>query len=712
MKYQYLAAWLILCLALACEWPEVPGAGSESAGELPVQAFDLEYPATPIDSGRLDAYFGLEVADPYRWLEQTASSEVRRWVGQQDALVEDWLARIPFRDALRRRLRELGAVNYSEAPQRAGGYYYLFQHKGAKRAWYRQRRLGDQSELVLDAADLPSGLRFGRQQPAISPDGVYAAIVFDEDDSEFQHIRVLDLRSKRFLPGRINRVQHCQPAWQGKGFYYTRYSTPQRTETVQRGGAFHQVYYHTPGQDPDSDLYVFGDVSNPSLRFEVQVTEDERFLLIQAQGQRGTALYLRDLRQEEEDYLLLMPESKQRFALVGNVANDLLLYTSADNGRGQVLRVPAGVTDTAYWSVLIPEASDLLEQAWLLGGRLLLHYQQSGASQLQVYNPDGSREDSLYLPSVGRVWAVRGSQNSAQAFVEYSSFYHPSAVYALDMATLEQKLVFQPDLPYDPSPYKTRRVWCRSQDGTRVPLLITHRAGLEADGRRPVLLMAQGALGQSVLPYFHPMHIALLEQGGLLVAADVRGGGGFLSAWHRGGSRGQKQRSIDDLQAAALHLIENGYTQSDRLALAGEGAGALLVGACLVQRPDLFGVALPTDGLYDMLRYQHLEGGRRWSAELGRSDEERSLGWLYAYSPAHQAEPSDYPATLLLAGGEEVSPAHSYKFAAVLQHYQRGRKPILLQKRAAPGDANATLNQAADRLSFMLYQMGLQPGNL
>lgn len=714
MKLQLLLGIAACCAGLACEWPEANENRLSSADDGAVPAFTLEYPATPIDSGQIDTYFGLEVEDPYRWLEQTESSKTRNWVSAQTQLTHDFLEGIPYRKALQQRLRQLNSATYDSAPVHAGGYYYFFRQEGVQRGWYRQRRLGDGTEPVLEASQLPNGVRFSSWEPQISPDGVYAALILEEAGSAFQHIRLVDLRNKRLMPERINRVKHANVAWHGNGFYYARYAEPQRVETEQRGGDFHQIYYHQPGEPTENDRYVFGDVSNPKLRFEVRVTEDERFLLVYAHGSAGTGVYIQDLREEEPSFSVLVPEGKDHYELVGNVADDLILLTSAGADLGRLIRVPAMLGDTAYWMELIPEQKDLLESAHLLGGRLLLNYRHAGASKLLVYNPDGSFEDSLFLPGLGHVDAICGRNNSAQAFFEYSSFYHPTAVYALDMATLEQRLLHKPTLQYEPGEYSTRQVWCKSHDGTRVPILLTHKKNLEADGRRPTLLLGYGAQGQSVLPFFHPLHIALLEQGGLLAVADVRGGGNFLSTWHRGGTRAQKQRSFDDFQAAALHLIQNEYTAPERLAIAGQGLGGLMVAACMEQRPDLFAVALPTDGLYDAMRYPYFEGGRVWSAELGRSDEERSMGWLYAYSPIHQAEPADYPATLMLAGAEggAMSPAHSYKFAATMQHFQRGRKPMLLEQRVPDTDFAGSLDQAADRLSFMFYQMGVQPRNL
>lgn len=682
----------------------------------------IEYPATRRDD-TIDDYHGTQVADPFRWLEDDRSAETAAWVEAQNLVTFGELARIPFRDDLRQRLTTL--VNYprSSAPEQKGPWLLFARNEGLQNqpVYYIQRGEEGEPELLLDPNALSADGTTRAQGLTFDGQARYIAYMVSHAGSDWQEIRVLDLETRRELPDVVNWVKVSAIAWHGAGFYYSRYPEPAPNE-----GEFsavnddHQVWYHALGTSQRDDVLVYHDTEHTQRFHFVGTTEDERFAVLsisdRGQGKDGNALLVRDLRANDATWQPLWSEFDDQFAVLDNDGDALLVLTNRGAPNQRVVRIDPLQPAEANWTTIISELDEPLEHASLAGGRIFASYLHDVTSRVRVHRYDGSLEREVELPGLGTAVGFAGEHDAAQLFYTFTSFTAPATVYRYAIATGESTVYRAVELPFDPSRFETRQIFATSKDGTRVPAFIVAKKGLVLDGNNPTLLYGYGGFNVSLPPQFSALRIGFLEQGGVFVQANLRGGGEYGEAWHQGGMKEKKQNVFDDFIAVAEWLFANGYTRSERLAIQGGSNGGLLVGAIMTQRPDLARVALPAVGVMDMLRFHTFTIGWNWIADYGSSDDADAFRYLYAYSPLHNLRDGvRYPSTLITTADHDdrVVPAHSFKFAARLQEAHAGDNPVLIRIEVKSGHGSSSLSkqidETADVFSFVFSQLGVTP---
>ncbi|WP_396205473.1 prolyl oligopeptidase family protein [Gemmatimonas sp.] len=682
----------------------------------------LPYPATcKVD--QVDLYHGTPVADPFRWLEDDLSQETAGWVEQQNVVTFGYLEGIPYREALRERMTTL--VNYprSSAPEQKGPWFLFARNDGLQNqpVYYLQRGEDGPAEVLLDPNALSAdgttrvaGLTFDRA-------GRHIAYMVSHAGSDWQQIRVIEVNSRASLPDVIDWVKVSAIAWQGDGFYYSRYPEPAEGE-----GAYsarnddHQVYYHRLGTPQSADRLVYHDPENLQRFHILGTTEDERFAVLsisdRGKGKDGNALLVKDLRDPHAEFLPVWPEFDDQFAVLDNDGDTLLVLTNRHAPNQRVVRIDPRHPAESHWQTVISEREEPLEGVSTTGGRLFAQYLKDVTSRVFAYRYDGTLEREVELPGLGTAMGFAGAHDATQLFYTFTSFTAPATVYRYDLATGASSVYRAVQLPFDPSRFETRQVFVTSKDGTRVPAFIVAKKGLVLDGNNPTILYAYGGFNVSLPPAFSALRVAFLEQGGVYVQANLRGGGEYGEAWHQAGMKEKKQNVFDDFIAVAEWLIATGYTRSDKLAVQGGSNGGLLVGAIMTQRPELAKVALPAVGVMDMLRFHTFTIGWNWIADYGSSDDPEGFRYLYAYSPLHNLRDGvSYPATLITTADHDdrVVPAHSFKFAARLQEAHRGDTPVLIRIETKSGHGSSSLSkqieEMADVYSFVFHNLEVTP---
>ena len=682
----------------------------------------LRYPATR-KSGQVDDYHGTLVPDPYRWLEDDRSAETAAWVESQNRVTFDYLATIPYREALRRRMTTLVDYPRTSAPEQKGPWLLVAKNEGLQNqpVYYLQRGEGGPAEVLLDPNALSpdgttrvAGLTFDRQAR-------YLAYMVSHAGSDWQQIRVLDLSTRAALPDVIDWVKVSAIAWHGDGFYYSRYPVPGEGD-----GAFssknedNQVWYHALGTTQADDRLVYHDPEHGQRFHILGTTEDERFAVLsisdRGQGKDGNALLVQDLSHPGSEFHPVWTEFDDQLTVLDADGDTLLVLTNRGAPNQRVVRIDPAHPGEAHWTTVIPERDEPLEAVSTAGGRLIALYLKDVTSRAVVHRYDGTLERELELPGLGTALGFDGEREATHVYYTFTSFTAPATVYRLDLATGSSAVYQAVALPFDPLQFETRQVFVPSTDGTRVPAFIVAKKGLVLDGSNPTLLYGYGGFNVSLPPAFSALRVAFLEQGGVYVQANLRGGGEYGEAWHQAGMKAKKQNVFDDFIAVAEWLIANGYTSSNRLAIQGGSNGGLLVGAIMTQRPELARVALPAVGVMDMLRFHTFTIGWNWIADYGSSDDPESFRFLYAYSPLHNLrEGVAYPATLITTADHDdrVVPAHSFKFAARLQEAHRGPNPVLIRIETKSGHGSSSLSkqidETADVFAFVFANLEVTP---
>jgi prolyl oligopeptidase len=705
--FPFLLCWVFLA---GCESPT----GNDSfSGPTSI---DIQYPVAYRDSMLIDTFFGKSVPDPYRWMEDPQGESLHKWIDSQQKLTDEYLSTLPSRENLRKRLQEVWQYQQYGLPETSREYLYFTKTDGqqAQPVLFRQV-VGSQAkeEVVLDPNFFSEDGTTALGDYAFSQDGRYLAYERSEGGSDWRTIRILNIDEGKHLSDTLNWVKFSNIAWSGNGFFYSRYPAPLEGEVLSGRNEFHQVFYHDLGTPQSSDQLVFADRSRPFRGFSTQTTEDERYLILSVwETTENNALYLADLATNGFNFIPLVENIQADYEVIGNMGDEIYILTNEQADNGKLVKVSMKKPESAFWETVLPESDAVLQEAKILGGKLVVHFLQDARSELVVFNLEGEREGSLNLPGLGTVSGFSGSLEDPIAFYRYESFTTPPIIVQVDLQTLTHSIFKRSSINFHSDNFITEQVWYKSYDGTEVPMFLTHKKGLKMDGKRPVLLYGYGGFNIPVLPRFSPAQAALLEHDGIFAVANIRGGGEFGKRWHQAGMRSNKQNVFDDFQAAAEFLIREGYTSSEKLGIEGRSNGGLLVGACLTQRPDLYQVAFPIVGVLDMLRYQHFTIGAAWASDYGLSDNPQDFDHLIAYSPLHNVEPMQYPATMILTADHDdrVFPAHSYKFAAELQYQQRGPSPILLRVDTKAGHgAGKSLQQqiqeSADKAAFFFYQV-------
>lgn len=684
------------------------------------QPAPIQYPITEkID--QVDNYFGTEVADPYRWLEDDNSEQTAEWVKAQNAITQQYLASIPFRDALKSRLETIWNYPRVGVPFKKGGRYFIYKNDGLQNqsVLYTMTTPDEEPELLLDPNQFSADGTIALAGTSASPDGKYLAYSISRGGSDWNEIVVMDLASREMLADTIRWVKFSGISWKDDGFYYSAYDAPKAGQALSGANEFHKLYYHKLGNEQTDDKIVFQDTSNPKRNFGGSVTEDGNYLIVtESESTSGNAVYLKDLRDEKKGFVKIAEGFDYDYDVIDNVGDKLLVVTTHGAPRKHIVLIDPANPAPAAWHVLIPETENVLRAAVLAGDYIYVDYLEDANSKAYFYDYDGNKVHQMQLPTLGTISGFSADKGDSQAFFGFTSFTFPSSVFSYDLNTKELKQFSVSAVDFRPEDYLTEQVFFESKDGTKVPMFVTHKKGIRFDGKNPVLLYGYGGFDISVTPSFSVARIPFLEQGGIYVSVNLRGGGEYGKEWHLSGTRMQKQNVFDDFIAAAEYLIEKKYTNPDKIAIMGGSNGGLLVGACMTQRPDLFKVAIPIVGVLDMLRYQYFTIGWAWAVDYGRSDEnEEMFQYLFGYSPLHNIkEGVNYPATLAITADHDdrVVPAHTFKFMAELQAKHKGPNPVLvrIETQAGHGAGKPTskmIEESADIYGFIMYNLGMKP---
>lgn len=682
------------------------------------QSYSVDYPVT--QSGDvLDTYFGVDVADPYRWLEDDRSEETGEWVKAQNAVTFDYLAKIPHRARLKQRLEELWNYEKVSAPFTEGDYTYFYKNDGLQDQYVVYRQKGDaEAEVFLDPNKFSDDGTTSLAQLSFSKDGSIAAYSISEGGSDWRKIRIIDVVSRQPLEQPLVDVKFSGISWKGQeGFYYSSYDKPEGSELSAKTDQ-HKLYYHKLGQPQANDELVFGGTADQKRRYiSGVVTEDDRYLLISgAISTSGNDLFLKDLNQPDSELVAILDHTDSDTSLVDNVGSKLFLQTNLNAPNQKVITVDVSQPTPENWVDLIPETENVLNPS-AGGGYFFVEYMVDAVSRVFQYDYAGKQLREIKLPGFGSASSLDGKKEDKTLYYSFTNYKIPSTIYAFDVEAGESSVYRKSGAKFDSNEYVSDQVFYQSKDGTRIPMIITYKKGIQLSGKNPTILYGYGGFNISITPSFSIANAVWMEEGGIYAVPNIRGGGEYGKKWHKAGTLMNKQNVFDDFIAAAEYLIENKYTSSEYLALRGGSNGGLLVGAVMTQRPDLMKVALPAVGVLDMLRYHTFTSGAGWAYDYGTSEQSKEMfEYMKAYSPVHNVrEGTSYPATLITTGDHDdrVVPAHSFKFAAELQAKQAGNAPLLIRIETKAGHGAGTpvskrIEQYADIFAFTLWNMGTE----
>lgn len=703
-RYSRLAAALTVAAALATT-------GCENMKQIK----HAPYPETPRGEV-VDNYFGTEVPDPYRWLEDDNSEATAAWVAAENAVTNDYLSQIPFRDAIRERLTQLWNYPKEGAPAKHGDWWYYSYNDGLQNqaVIYRTTEPGKPGEVFLDPNTLSEDGTVALSAMSFSKDGRYFAYAAAASGSDWVEIRVMDTETKALTEDRIEWVKFSGAVWapDSKGFYYSAYDAPEKS-VYSSQNQFQKVYYHTLGTPQSSDRLIYEDREHPLRYFSAWPSEDGEWLfVIGSEGTSGAEVLCRKVSQTR--FRTLLAGFDYDYLPVD--CKDGKLYFMTNEGASNYALKRISLDDPSQVETVIAEHErNLLEGVGTAGGYLFASYLQDAQSRIAQYDYDGQLIREIELPAIGTVGGFDAGKEDTELYYALTSYISPSTIYRYDIASGESTLYKAPDVAFDPSLFVTEQVFYASKDGTQVPMFITHRKDMKLNGKNPCLLYGYGGFQISITPGFNPSALMFVEQGGIYCVANLRGGLEYGEAWHKAGMLENKQHVFDDFIAAAEYLIAHKYTSSERLAINGASNGGLLVGACEVQRPDLYAVCLPQVGVMDMLRYHKFTIGWGWAVEYGSSDNAEQFPYIYKYSPVHNIKKGTaYPATLVMTADHDdrVVPAHSFKFAATMQYAQAGDAPVLIRidSKAGHGAGKPTskrIDEAADMYAFLFQNIGV-----
>ncbi|MCC7015267.1 MAG: S9 family peptidase [Planctomycetes bacterium] len=669
----------------------------------------------------VDTYHGQGVADPYRWLEDPDSAESRAWIEAQNALTQTYLAPIPARAELRSRLTELWNFERFGLPLERGPYQFMSRNDGLQNQsvlYVREGADGTQ-RVLLDPNTMSTDGTVALNGTAYSDDGRFMAYGVSDGGSDWTTWRVRDVATGQDLADELRWIKFSGAAWSsdGSGFFYSRYDAPSSGAELQAVNYNQKLYFHRLGQTQEQDGLVYKRDDHKEWSFNAAVTDDGRWLVI-AVGE-GTdprnRLFVDDLAQPGWKIVELIPEFDASFDIVDNDGDTLWLMTDLDAPRGRVIAVDVRSPSRSAWGEVVPQCDEKLESVSFVGGHFLCRYLEDAHSVVRVHARSGAFEREVDLPGVGTASGFSGRAHERSTYYSFASFTTPTALYRYDITSGKSTPYLAPRLTFDPALYATEQVFYTSKDGTRVPLFISYKKGLERNGQNPTLLYGYGGFNVSLTPSFSPARLAWLERGGVYAVANLRGGGEYGVEWHKAGTKLRKQNVFDDFIAAAEYLIDQRWTSSERLAINGGSNGGLLVGAVLNQRPELFGAALPAVGVMDMLRFESFTIGWAWASDYGSVKNADEFAALRAYSPYHNVRAgAHYPPVMVTTADHDdrVVPAHSFKYAAALQAGQGGPAPILIRidVRAGHGAGKPTsklIEQAADEMAFLTRALGV-----
>ena len=675
----------------------------------------LSYP-TARRQALVETLHDTPITDPYRWLEDLNSAETQAWVTAQNEVTHAYLDQLPHREQIRQRLTELWNYERYGIPFKRGDRYFLTRNDGLQNqaVLYWMEDLADEPKLLLDPNTLSDDGTVALSGYSISEDGALLAYGLSASGSDWMEWRVREVATGVDLADLVQWAKFTGASWShdNTGFYYSRYAAPTADDAYKGSNYFHKLYFHHLGTPQTEDTLIYERPDQKEWNFNGGVTDDGRYLIIYASHGtfRQNGIFYKDLANPDNPVVELLNQFDAAYSFVGNDGPYFYFRTDHNAPLGRLIAVDTGKPDNVHWQELIPESDDTLRSVSLLNQRFVANYLHDAHSQIKIFDKEGALERTVDLPGIGSVGGFGGKQDATETFYSFTGFTTPGIIYRYDLEKGESTVFRQPTVQFDPELYETKQIFYPSKDGTQVPMFICHKKGLSLNPETPTYLYGYGGFDIPLTPSFAVNVLTWMDMGGVFAQPNLRGGGEYGKEWYQAGTLERKQNVFDDFIAAAEWLIANGYTSTPKLAIGGGSNGGLLVGACMTQRPDLFGACLPAVGVLDMLRFHKFTIGWAWVSDYGSPDDPEQFQTLLGYSPYHNLKPgAHYPATLVTTGDHDdrVFPAHSFKFAAALQHAQNGRAPTLIriETKAGHGAGKPTsklIEEAADKWAFVV----------
>ncbi len=686
----------------------------------PPQSREFVYPQAR-KADQVDDFFGTRVADPYRWLENSDSPETRAWIEAENKLTFSYLGRIPERARIKKRLTQIWNYERYGTPSREGPFYIFTRNTGLQRqsVLYKTRSLESEPEVLLDPNTLSADGTVALGGTSFTEDGRYMAYAVAASGSDWLEWRVRDVASAKDLPDIVRWSKFSGAAWlkDGSGFYYGRYDEPAPGTALQALNKNQKLFFHKVGTSQDKDALVYSRPDKPDWGFEAGVTEDGRYLLIsQTEGtDNRNRVFVQDLNQKGGTIQPFLDAFDASYNVVGNDGDTFYVLTNKDAPRYRLVAIRRVEPQPQAWKTLIPEqpGKNVLESVTMVNNQFVTVWMTDARSSVRIHALNGSPVKEIVLPSLGTAGGFTGRRTHTETFYSFSSYLYPTTIYRYDFRNGKSEICKKPSVGFDAARYETVEVFYPSKDGTRIPMFITYRKGLQRNGENPTILYGYGGFNIAEMPLFSPAVAGWLEMGGIYALANLRGGGEYGQAWYDAGRLKNKQNVFDDFIAGAEYLIRERYTSTPKLAIQGGSNGGLLVGACLTQRPDLFGAALPAVGVMDLLRFQKFTIGWAWKSDYGDPEKKEDFEVAYRYSPLHNIKPgTHYPATFVTTADHDdrVAPLHSFKFTATLQAAQAGPAPVLIriETKAGHGGGKPTdkvIEERADMYGFLMREL-------
>lgn len=696
---------------------------------MPSSEKPLTYPSSH-KSDQVDNYHGTLVADPYRWLEDPDSEETRTWIEAQNQVTFGYLSEIPTREKIKQRLTKLWdyekyGIPFKEGESLGDGSsdrYFYFKNDGLQNqsVFYTLKTLDNQPKVLLDPNKLSEDGTVALSGLSISEDGKLLAYGLSASGSDWQEWKVRDVETGEDLQDHLKWIKFSGTSWthDHQGFFYSRYDEPNEKTQLEDVNYYQKLYYHQLGKPQSEDVLIYHRPDQKEWGFSGGVTEDGRYLIISVWlgSDSKNLVFYKDLANPNAEVIELINQFESDYSFIDNDDSVFYFRTDLNAPRGRVIAIDTKNPTSENWREIIPQSAETLESVGILNNQFVADYLKDAHSQIKIFDLKGAFVREVELPGLGSAGGFGGKRNDTETFYIYTSFTAPGTIYRYDMITGKSTVFRQPQVDFNPADYETKQVFYHSKDGTKIPMFITHKKGIKLDGNNPTYLYAYGGFSASMTPSFSVSLLVWIEMGGVYAMPNIRGGGEYGEEWHQAGMKDKKQNVFDDFIGAAEWLIANKYTKTDKLAIAGGSNGGLLVGACITQRPDLFGAALPAVGVMDMLRFHKFTIGWAWTSEYGSADNPQEFPALYAYSPLHNIKPDTaYPATLITTADHDdrVVPAHSFKFAAALQKAHAGNAPTLIriETKAGHGAGKPTakiIEEAADKWAFLVRTLDVE----
>ncbi|MEH2412283.1 prolyl oligopeptidase family serine peptidase [Nostoc sp.] len=696
---------------------------------MPSSEKPLTYPSSH-KSNQVDNYHGTLVADPYRWLEDPDSEETRTWIEAENQVTFGYLSEIPTREKIKQRLTKLWDYEKYGIPFKQGeslpdgssDRYFYFKNDGLQNqsVLYTLKTLDDQPKVLLDPNKLSEDGTVALSGLSISENGKLLAYGLSASGSDWQEWKIRDVETGEDLQDHLKWIKFSDASWthDHQGFFYSRYDEPNEKTQLEDVNYYQKLYYHQLGKPQSEDILIYHRPDQKEWGFSGGVTEDGRYLIISIWlgSDSKNLVFSKDLTDPNAEVVELINQFEADYSFIDNDDSVFYLRTDLNAPRGRVIAIDTKNPAKENWREIIPQSAETLESLGILNNQFVADYLKGAHSQIKIFDLKGAFVREVELPGLGSAGGFGGKRNDTESFYSYTSFTTPGTIYRYDMITGKSTIFRQPQVDFNPADYETKQVFYHSKDGTKVPMFITHKKGIKLDGNNPTYLYAYGGFNASMTPGFSVSLLVWMEMGGIYAMPNIRGGGEYGEEWHQAGMKDKKQNVFDDFISAAEWLIANKYTKTDKLAIAGGSNGGLLVGACMAQRPDLFGAALPAVGVMDMLRFHKFTIGWAWTSEYGSADNPEEFPALYAYSPLHNIKPDTaYPATLITTADHDdrVVPAHSFKFAAALQEAHAGDAPTLIriETKAGHGAGKPTakiIEEAADKWAFLVRTLNVE----